>query len=206
MTTRILGGRIVTLPATTGPDVRASVLATENLGIARINEPVTMGIPIPRGTFTDVSQLSLRGPANEAVPLQSTVLNRWSDGSVKWALLDFPVHLAGGDTAAYELRFNCPSIAPDFPRVTLREEVDQFVVDTGPAEFRVDKRWFRPFHSVTLNGRTMLGHFLILSPREIRHLMLEPTSRTEIDDRLDCQGSGDLTVVRNSSKVSGTEP
>lgn len=157
MTTRTHGRRVVTLRPPAGPDLRASILATEEHGVARINEPVTLGLPLPRGTLTDVSRLSLRGPTNEPVPLQCTGLNRWSDGSVKWALLDFQVNVTGRDTAVYELRFNAPSIAREFPRVSLREEVDQFVVNTGPAEFRVDKRRFRPFQSVALNGRPLLG-------------------------------------------------
>jgi hypothetical protein len=156
MTTRAHGGRVVILRPPAGPDLRASILTTEEHGITRRNEPVTLGIPIPRGTLTDLSQLSLRDPANQPVPLQSIGLNRWSDGSVKWVLLDFPVHLDARDTAAYELRFNAPSTVRDAPRLSLRGGANEFVVDTGPAEFRIDTRRFRPFHSVALDGRPLL--------------------------------------------------
>ncbi len=51
--------------------------------------PVTCGVPVPQGAVTALDQLALRSPGGEPVPLQAAVLNRWQDGSLRWALLDF---------------------------------------------------------------------------------------------------------------------
>ncbi len=52
-------------------------------------QPVTVGIPWPRGVLTEDLVLSLADPSARPAPLQSTPVAHWSDGSVKWLLLDF---------------------------------------------------------------------------------------------------------------------
>ena len=55
--------------------------------------PVTMGVPFPEGSFRSADQLVLEEAPGRSVPLQVTVLDRWSDGSARWALLDYQVVL-----------------------------------------------------------------------------------------------------------------
>lgn len=61
----------------------------------REREPVTAGIALPRGSCREVADLSLLGPNGQAHPLQVRGLERWSDGSVRWALLDFQADIEG---------------------------------------------------------------------------------------------------------------
>jgi hypothetical protein len=69
---------------------------------ARRGEPVTVGLPWPRGAITDENCFRLIGPNVEGQlpagspstvdreqPLQTKVLDRWPDGSVRWCLFDF---------------------------------------------------------------------------------------------------------------------
>ena len=56
---------------------------------ARRGEPVTVGLPWPRGTVADERRFQLVGPGGSAEPLQTKVLDRWPDGSVRWCLFDF---------------------------------------------------------------------------------------------------------------------
>ncbi len=56
-------------------DVQLSVV--ERAGLARSNEPVTSGVPIPKSVaLTDLSSLRLLNNLNQAVPAQFTALVR----------------------------------------------------------------------------------------------------------------------------------
>ena len=54
----------------------------------RRNEPVTVGVPLPRGSATDPSAWRIVSEDGIDVPLQVRVLDRWSDDSIRWALID----------------------------------------------------------------------------------------------------------------------
>lgn len=55
----------------------------------RRGEPVTVGLPWPRGAVADEKFFHLIGPDGVSQPLQTRVLDRWPDGSVRWCLFDF---------------------------------------------------------------------------------------------------------------------
>src|SRR5205809_1012463 len=55
----------------------------------RRGEPVTVGLPWPRGAAADDRQFRLVGPDGSPQVLQTRVLDRWPDGSVRWCLFDF---------------------------------------------------------------------------------------------------------------------
>ncbi|MFO7898567.1 MAG: hypothetical protein R6V58_05860 [Planctomycetota bacterium] len=75
---------------------------TENAGVARVNEPVTCGIPFPKGMLENVDKLALKGPEGKLIPAAFTVINRWpEDGSVRWALLDTQLSVPADGAAAY---------------------------------------------------------------------------------------------------------
>ena len=63
---------------------------------ARRNEPITVGVPFPRSWCRDVDELSLVSAEDVAVPLQARALDRWSDGSLRWALCDFAASAPAG--------------------------------------------------------------------------------------------------------------
>lgn len=68
---------------------------------------VTGGYPFARGELRDTQAISV-SIAGEKVPCQAQALGYWPDGSIKWALLTFPI---SPDKAVA----NCPA-----PRVSLR--------------------------------------------------------------------------------------
>ena len=51
---------------------------------ARRGEPVSVGLPWPRGAISDEKYFQLIGPDGSPQLLQSKVLDRWPDGSVRW--------------------------------------------------------------------------------------------------------------------------
>lgn len=56
---------------------------------AILNQPVSLGVPLPRGMCNEAQPLILLGDAGASIPLQTNVLARWPGGSVRWLLLDF---------------------------------------------------------------------------------------------------------------------
>src|SRR6476646_1072957 len=54
-------------------------------------EPLTFGVPLPRGAVSDDALWS----CDHSEKVQVRPLDRWSDGSIRWALVDLRADLAG---------------------------------------------------------------------------------------------------------------
>ena len=104
-------------------------------GRVSAREPITVGMPFPRGTLRDIAALALVDGDNRNVSLDATVTERWADGSVRWALLDFQATGAVSAQARYRLEMN-GRVRPDAPH-PMRVAVAPAMVDvrTGPARF-----------------------------------------------------------------------
>ncbi len=61
----------------------------------RRSEPVTVGLPWPRGAVRDAAHFRLIAPDGTSQVLQTNVLDRWPDGSVRWCLFDFLATIDG---------------------------------------------------------------------------------------------------------------
>ncbi len=144
----------------------SSMLIAEGVGLPRSGEPVTVGVPFEKGSFTfnfsplaqrEAAAFSLLDADGKPVPVQAEVLDRWSDGSVRWLLLDFQANAAAKETAGWVFSFS-PRPAEDaagaapFRQIKTAISGDEITVDTGAAVFRVDSRCFRPFVSVVAGG------------------------------------------------------
>ncbi len=68
----------------------------------RRGEPVTVGVPWPRGVLRDADHLACTGPDGD-VPLQTEVLERWPDGSIRWVLCDTLLSTKGNGATGYRL-------------------------------------------------------------------------------------------------------
>lgn len=100
--------------------------------------PFTRGVPLPQGSFFDPEQLQLNDQ-NEPLPLQIKVLNRWSDQSLKWVLLDFQVDLKASEEKELCLSLKEPSSKPpsiDKVEITCSEK--EVLVQTGGTQFKFD--------------------------------------------------------------------
>src|SRR5262245_56207335 len=58
-------------------------------GRALAAEPITAGFPFPSGWLRDPDHIRMRDDGGVPVPVQALATERWTDGSVRWALLDF---------------------------------------------------------------------------------------------------------------------
>ena len=93
------------------PPAKASVplTITEEAGVRRDGEIVRSGLPFPQGYLKDVGRLALVGTNRQPVPLRASITDRWRDGSVRWALLEFPTSVGASATATVRLETNAPA-------------------------------------------------------------------------------------------------
>lgn len=118
--------------------------------------PVTRGVPIPEGALRDVDGLGVSSPAGARVPAQFRVLGRWPDGSVKWVLVDFQADADPSGRAVYTLTGEATGGTGHLPApppagtVRIEETYKDLHVDTGALSFKVSRRQFGLFHSVSL--------------------------------------------------------
>ena len=68
-------------------DIRIDLKASTSL--ERTNEPVTCGVPFPKGLLFDDQTLGMFDESGKQVPLQTSVLDKWPDGSARWVLCDW---------------------------------------------------------------------------------------------------------------------
>ena len=118
----------------------------EPSGVPRQGWPVTSGIPLAEGALEDPQACALFTAADAELPLQTEVLARWPDGSIRWLLVDFQVELAAGRKKTLSLRFG-----PDVRRGQIEEPVrverrsdGRVTLDTGPVRLEYDPKRFFP--------------------------------------------------------------
>jgi len=107
----------------------------DHSGVARRNWPVTGGIPFPKGKVKDVARVGLVGR-----PSQARVLSRWSDGSVKWALLDYQTDLPPKGRAKDKVVLSGARVAAAAGNSV--SDGGSITVDTGAIKFSVSKSRF----------------------------------------------------------------
>jgi len=130
-------------PAPTGLNVPLRV--RNPLEVARSEEPVTSGVPLPRELgLTDAGGLRLVDGAGEPVPAQFTPLARWGGAPdderapIRWVLVDFQASVGPQDVADYFLQEGGPGPAPAYPLV-VTDGAEALTIDTGAAEWRISK-------------------------------------------------------------------
>ena len=111
-----------------------TVSVEDHTGYERKSWPVSGGIPFPKGEIFDANQVSLNGS-----PCQTRILSRWSDGSIKWLLLDYQTDILSNRKASQKIEIARASL-PEGNGVT--ETADEIYVDTGVLKFSVSKSRF----------------------------------------------------------------
>ena len=134
-----------------------NIIIEETAGIDRTNEPVTVGIPFPKGMLKDTSVLGLMDPESGHLPLQTKILATWPDNSLKWVLLDFQTSIKAQATNELSLiedeSENTPS---NHPNISVEEGKDYLRVNTGATSFFVNRNVFKPFETVVIDATELL--------------------------------------------------
>ena len=98
----------------------------EFAGVKRAAEPVTAGVPLPKGWLADEDRLRLYGPDGKAAPAFFRVVNRWwgdaasQKASIQWVHVDFFADVAARSKTVYRLRMGKEPTPP--PPATLKVE------------------------------------------------------------------------------------
>lgn len=113
-----------------------TVELNEPAGISRWNEPVRFSVPVKRGALFDSNGLRLLDNDGKSLPLQTSVLMRWPDTSVKWLQIYTALDLGAGSTECLR------GTAVDGPAATaghdmpLTRGAGGWMVDPGTAAFQ----------------------------------------------------------------------
>lgn len=106
----------------------------------RNHEPLTCGIPFPRGVLKDAASLELL-QEHSSLPLQSNILDTWPDGSIRWLLLDWQASYQGNsnfllqnNTTPAKASQQSLSISAATNRFTINNGVGVFTISTQPGD------------------------------------------------------------------------
>ncbi len=148
-------GLMALVTAVEAAEVKLTV--EEPSGVGRVGWPVTSGIPLAKGELKETADTALFSADGKQLPLQTEVLARWLDGSVRWLLLDFQADLAAGEKKTFLLRYG-----KDTKRAPVKWPVDRPVrvenkqgvvqIDTGPARLVLSPNSFRLLDAVWLDA------------------------------------------------------
>lgn len=117
-----------------GWSVPVTVRSTQPAPVGAL--PVMGGVPMPQGVLRDTTGIVVRS-GGVTTPVQSRILSRWPDGSVRWLLADWQMPLAAGDAARAHLERADDIPASPAKAVRLIRKSDRWIVDTGSARFAI---------------------------------------------------------------------
>lgn len=155
-------------------------------GIDRTAEFVAIGVPFPRGALRELPPLVVMRDDGEKLPTQAHPLLSWDDGSVKFALVQFPGTVAAHATAQVTVDVG-EALEPPQP-CRLIEHDDRIEMDTGPAQFTVNSTTTAGLDRVVVEGREVIGdslaaRFFMLGVQERTGHLIGEVERMEIEER-----------------------
>lgn len=159
-------------------------------GTARLLEPVSCGIPWPRGVLWETARLKLLDKEGQVVALQARALDHWPDGSVRWALLDWQAVVETKTTYHAEVVHGPPREVIS-PKIQVRREGPSLTIETGSACFVLRSGGRFPFDSVTVAGKPAIDPTRTHLAVESDHEAIFPPQL----DELEIIESGPLRVV-----------
>jgi len=181
----------------------------ERAGVERCMEPVTSGVPLPRGVVDTPRSLVLVDEQMHAVQANVKAVTRWSDaGGLRWVHLHFQTNLPAYGKRVYTLVVTDSHARPTKERVKVTDQRDRFIVSTGPLRFAIRKSGFNGIDEAWLDSSGR-GRFTPLSRVIAPHQwgLLMRASGTEYRSSLDRQSRvevEELTPLYVIIKASGT--
>jgi len=132
-------------------------------------QPVTVGVPLPKEMLREDQPLCLVDDSGRSLAVQTEVTARWTDGSVRWLLVDFLLdNMFSGTSARLCLKaFHEPSAdRPETePRIEVRQSADRLLVDTGAMTAEIDRRVLRPLTSPAMRTELRTNRGKPVEPR-----------------------------------------
>lgn len=171
-------------------DLRSRLRSCRSVS-SRRGEPVTCGVPLPPGLLEDQTHLALLDSSSRSCRLQRRVLDRWTDGSIRWVLLDFLADL--GDADDYRLVVGQPErhLSPSPLLVESQTAGENISIRTGAARFELSRGQGFPFRCVSTGQDSALDvHRSGLFAEDGNGLRYRSTV-----DRVEIREQGDVRVA-----------
>ncbi len=148
---------IFSLAGTDAIALSVPIAVKEVAGIGATNWPITAVVPLPYGAYSNLAMFVLRDSSGVMVPAQFAVLNRWEgrDHSLRHVSVQFqasvgPYTGAGTGTNVYFLKDDGPGSFST--GLTVSNETDWIIVQTGPLRFTVNKHAFNIVNEAWLDA------------------------------------------------------
>jgi len=97
----------------------------------RTDEPTTFGLPWPRGAVSDDRLFHLTAANGTSAPLQTEVLARWADGSIRWCLFDAQLTTTGNGDTGYAIEVREMPRAPSVAALQVESAEGNVTIRTG---------------------------------------------------------------------------
>ena len=121
-------------------------------GIARSNEPVRLGMPLPQGQIRHGSQIEISDDQENLLPLQTKVLAHWPDHSVQWLLLDMLISVGAGAQREFAVWSRPPAVATSSEAATPLPEISSSSLQLNSSQLilQASSAAYAFFDSVTI--------------------------------------------------------
>ena len=145
--------RPIVLTVATDPDLPA---------FERHGEPVAVGISCPRGSVPRSARWALIDQRGRQAPVQTTVLDRWGDGSVRWLLAEFLADVNADGPGFYALS---PDGAADATTmgIAIEHAGETLRVWTGVAAIDIPRGGDAFIGAAEIGGRALLERTAIVA-------------------------------------------
>ncbi|MCY2954928.1 MAG: hypothetical protein NTU53_23610 [Planctomycetota bacterium] len=143
-------------PAVAATAVELNVV--ERQAVSRRGEPLTFGVPFPKGELRGTNEVRLLRDGRE-VPAQFRTTGLWRpDDSIRWLLVDLQTDIEANSRQIYTLEYGEGVSAKANPPVAIRIEASDvgYTVNTGAVVFSINRRVFDLFREVRLADGTVL--------------------------------------------------
>jgi hypothetical protein len=167
-------------------------------------QPVTVGLPFPKGGLHDPRAVTLADPEGRGVDIRAEPLARWPGGSVKWLLLDFVVGPSPAGRSRWVLRTGTkPADLGRSNPLHVRQSGDEILVETGSASLRLDR------HGLPLPRRVRGGRRDVPVTGSARLVLKDRKGREVLPrfDRVVIESEGPVrATVRTEGTFGGRSP
>jgi YetA-like protein len=159
------------------------ITVEETAGAARVAEPVTFGVPLPKGAVRDLARLRLYTSEGKPAPAAFRVACRWWDDaatqvqSIRWVHVDFFADAPPHGRSVYHLRTSEEAQPEPASPVRVAAKPDSIQIQTGTATFTVNRS------GPVLEARGLRNlDFLLRSDERIYKASQWPKSELMVED------------------------
>ncbi len=125
---------------------------------ARIDEPVSFGLPLPEGYLSDDSQLVLHCKRHGSIPFGSKTLATWSDNSIKWLLIDVHISVGAGEILTIEAKKEFESSKTESLSFFIKENGNNIEIKSCLLDAVLDtKGYLNPLKKLIYDGRKIFS-------------------------------------------------